>query len=228
MVLLLFVRDFLRYRWHGMDGLGKHIHILHNLHIFLYLHEESSIRPYTAPSLLLVWDSVRSRLRNWFHLYKQCNFLDENNISHLCKMFLLYTYGKNCSIGTDISTDSTVKVTKSFLKANSRLHHACQAIFHKSRFQDMRRAFADTKMTGCALLLEVFPTDRPRRSDRIFLFVCLLTFQACYRFLGLGDEFGGCSGSNKTGNQKRRLDESKSGDDGAGVSTSDCFFKEGA
>ena len=49
----------------------------------------------------------------------------------------------------------------------------------------MRRAFADTKMTGCALLLEVFPTDRPRRSDRIFLFVCLLTFQACYRFLGL-------------------------------------------
>ena len=60
----------------------------------------------------------------------------------------------------------------------------------------MRRAFADTKMTGCALLLEVFPTDRPRRSDRIFLFVCLLTFQACYRFLGLGDEFGGCSGSN--------------------------------
>ena len=63
-----------KYRWHGMDGLGKHIHILHNLHIFLYLHEESSIRPYTAPSLLLVWDSVRSRLRNWFHLYKQCNF----------------------------------------------------------------------------------------------------------------------------------------------------------
>ena len=28
--------------------------------------------------------------------------------------------------------------------------------------------------------------------------------------------------------KKRRLDESKSGDDGAGVSTSDCFFKEGA
>lgn len=91
----------------------------------------------------------------------------------------------------------------------------------------MRRAFADTKMTGCALLLEVFPTDRPRRSDRIFLFVCLLTFQACYRFFGLGDEFGGCSGSNKTGNQKRRLDESKSGDDGAEVSTSDCFLKKG-
>ena len=129
-------------------------------------------------------------------------FLDENNISHLCKMFLLYTYGKNCSIGTDISTDSTVKVTKSFLKANSRLHHACQAIFHESRFQDMRRAFADTKMTGCTLLLEVSPTDRPRRSDRILLFVCLLTFQTCYRFLGLGDEFGGCSGSNKTGDQK--------------------------
>ena len=28
--------------------------------------------------------------------------------------------------------------------------------------------------------------------------------------------------------KKRRLDESKSGDDGAEVSTSDCFFKEGA
>lgn len=38
----------------------------------------------------------------------------------------------------------------------------------------MRRAFADTKMTGCALLLEVFPTDRPRRSDRIFLLYAFL------------------------------------------------------
>ena len=62
-------------------------------------------------------------------------FLDKNNISHLCKMFLLYTYGKNCSIGTDVSTNSTVKVTKSFLKTNGRLHYACQAILHKSRFQ---------------------------------------------------------------------------------------------
>ncbi len=130
-------------------------------------------------------------------------FLDENNISHLCKMFLLYTYGKNCSIGTDISTDSTVKVTKSFLKANSRLHHACQAIFHESRFQDMRRAFADTKMTGCTLLLEVFPTDRPRRSDRILLFLyAFLPSRLATDSLALGDEFGGCSGSNKTGDQK--------------------------
>ena len=52
----------------------------------------------------------------------------------------------------------------------------------------------DTRM-GMELAMEL-------GSDRIFLFVCLLTFQACYRFLGLGDEFGGCSGSNKTGNQK--------------------------
>ena len=71
----------------------------------------------------------------------------------------------------------------------------------------MRRAFADTKMTGCALLLEVFPTDRPRRSDRIL---------------------GVAPAVTRPATKKRRLDESKSGDDGAEVSTSDCFFKEGA
>ena len=88
----------------------------------------------------------------------------------------------------------------------------------------MRRAFADTKMTGCALLLEVFPTDRPRRSDRIFLFVCLLTFQACYRFFGLEMSLGVAPAVTRPATKKRRLDESKSGDDGAEVSTSDCFF----
>ena len=35
----------------------------------------------------------------------------------------------------------------------------------------MRGAFADTKMTGCTLLLKVFPTYRARRSDWILLFV---------------------------------------------------------
>ena len=94
----------------------------------------------------------------------------------------------------------------------------------KAGFKDMRRAFADTKMTGCTLLLKVFPTDRSRRSDRIFFFVCLFAFQSCNGFFGLGQEFGGCSGSNKTGNQKRRLDESVSGDDGTGVSTFDLLF----
>ncbi len=34
-----------------------------------------------------------------------------------------------------------------------------------------------------------------------FLYAFLLS-RACYGFLGLGQEFGGCSGSNKTGNQK--------------------------
>ena len=117
-------------------------------------------------------------------------------------MFLFYTYGKNCSIGTNVSTNSTVKVAKSFLKTNGRLHYACQTILHKSRFQDMRRAFADTKMTGCTLLLKVFPTDRSRRSDWILFFVSLFAFQSCNGFFGLGQEFGSSPGSNKTGNQK--------------------------
>ena len=56
----------------------------------------------------------------------------------------------------------------------------------------MRGAFADTKMTGCTLLLKVFPTDRSRRSDWILFFVCLFAFQSCNGFFGLGQEFG-CS-----------------------------------
>ena len=220
-----FVRDFLRYRWHGMDGRDKHIHILHNLHIFLYLHGELSIHPYTAPLPQLVGAVFGAGSATGSISINNAIFLDENNISHLCKMFLLYIYGKNCSIGTDISTDSTVKVTKSFLKANSRLHHACQAIFHKSRFQDMRRAFADTKMTGCALLLEVFPTDRPRRSDRIFLF-CMPSYLPSLLQIPLAWEMslGVAPAVTRPATKKRRLDESKSGDDGAEVSTSDCFF----
>ena len=66
----------------------------------------------------------------------------------------------------------------------------------------MRGAFADTKMTGCTLLLKVFPTDRARRSDWILFFVCLFAFQSCNGFFGLGQEFGCSPGSNKTGNQK--------------------------
>ena len=112
-------------------------------------------------------------------------------------MFLFYTYGKNCSIGTNVSTNSTVKVAKSFLKTNGRLHYACQTILHKSRFQDMRRAFADTKMTGCTLLLKVFPTDRSRRSDWILFFVSLFAFQSCNGFLGLGQEFGSSPGTRR-------------------------------
>lgn len=143
-------------------------------------------------------------------------------------MFLLYTYGKNCSIGTNVSANSTVKVAKSFLKTNGRLHYACQTILHKSRFQDMRRAFADTKMTGCTLLLKVFPTDRSRRSDWIFLFVCLLPSSLATDSLAWDRSLGAAPAVTRPATKKRRLDESVSGDDGTGASTfACCFFKEG-
>ena len=92
----------------------------------------------------------------------------------------------------------------------------------------MRRAFADTKMTGCALLLEVFPTDRPRRSDRIFFLYAFLPSKLATDSLAWEMSLGVAPAVTRPATKKRRLDESKSGDDGAGVSTSDCFFKEGA
>lgn len=91
----------------------------------------------------------------------------------------------------------------------------------------MRRAFADTKMTGCALLLEVFPTDRPRRSDRIFLLYAFLPSKLATDSLAWEMSLGGAPAVTRPATKKRRLDESKSGDDGAGVSTSDCFLKKG-
>ena len=68
----------------------------------------------------------------------------------------------------------------------------------------MRRAFADTKMTGCALLLEVFPTDRPRRSDRIFLFVCLLTFKLATDSLAWEMSLGVAPAVTRPATKKRR------------------------
>ena len=112
-------------------------------------------------------------------------FLDENNISHLCKMFLLYTYRKNSPVRTNISANSTIKIAESFLETDGRLHYSCQAILHESWLQYMRWAFADTKMARCTLLLKMFTADRPRRSNRILFFVYFFTFQTCNGFFNL-------------------------------------------
>lgn len=137
-------------------------------------------------------------------------------------MFLLYTYGKNCSIGTNVSANSTVKITKSFLKTNGRLHYACQTILHKSRLQNMRGAFADTKMTGCTLLLKVFPTDRARRSDWILFLYAFLPSNLATDSLAWDRSLGVAPAVTRPATKKRRLDESVSGDDGAGASTFVC------
>ena len=112
-------------------------------------------------------------------------FLDKNNISHLCKMFLLYTYRKNSPVRTNISANSTIKIAESFLETDGRLHYSCQAILHESWLQYMRWAFADTKMARCTLLLKMFTADRPRRSNRILFFVYFFTFQTCNGFFNL-------------------------------------------
>ena len=112
-------------------------------------------------------------------------FLDKNNISHLCKMFLLYTYRKNSPVRTNISANSTIKIAESFLETDGRLHYSCQAILHESWLQYMRWAFADTKMARCTLLLKMFTADRPRRSNRILFFVYFFTSQTCNGFFNL-------------------------------------------
>ena len=161
MVLLLFVTGF-SFDIDGTEwtGLGKHIHILHNLHIFLYyMRNRQSVlirhHRYCLCGTVFGAGSATGSICN-----KQCNFPRMNNISHLCKMFLLYTYGRIAPLGQTSPQTVQSKLQNPFSKLTVGCIMPAKPYSIKSRFQDMRRAFADTKMTGCTLLLKVFPTDR--------------------------------------------------------------------
>ena len=185
-----------------MDGQGKHIRILHNLRIFLCLHEGSLIRLYMVPLPQLCRTVLGARSATGSISINDAIFLDKNNISHLCKMFLLYTYGKNCSIGQTSPQTVQSKLQNPFSKLTVgciipakpySIKAGCrtwEGHLLTQRWQDVHCCWK------CSRLID------PGGVIGFSFLYAFLTFQSSNGFFGLGQEFGCSPGSNKTGNQK--------------------------
>jgi len=88
--------------------------------------------------------------------------------SYLKCPFFFCRYFFQCFCRADLGTHGAMIIAIPMLKIHSGLKYPRPTIFEKSRSQNIGRAFAYTKITGCAMIIESLNVCRTGRSNRVF------------------------------------------------------------
>ena len=86
-------------------------------------------------------------------------FLNKHDFTHLGLMLLCYGQRLDGTIGAYVATHGAIVVAEPFFKIYGGLHNAGYAVFHKGRFQYVRRTFADAQVARRTILLKVCQPD---------------------------------------------------------------------